>query len=305
MKYYFGKVGQALITIILVTLLSFILVNLSKVDPATAYCQRQYIISEEKINEVKETMGLNKPIIEQYKIWAINILKGDFGISYVSGKPVRPELFQAMTYTTKIVLLATLIQGLGSLIFGYMFYIFRSRPLGKVFHIVSILGISIPSFIIAGSILEIFANYLGIIKISGNEGLAKYLPAAISFSISGIAYFGKLLMTNIENLMKGKDVFYARTLGLTEREILKYFIMKRAILILLPSFMQMMAMCFAGSILVEQVFGLPGIGGLIIDSVLMRDAPTIYGIILLLGITFVLFDTMANLINEKGAYYVK
>lgn len=305
MRYFLGKTGQALLTIILVTVLSFVLVNLSGVDPATAYCQRQFNISEEKINEVKATMGLNKPIRDQYKSWIRDVLKGDFGISYVSGKPVKPKLFQAMLYTTKIVLLATLIQAIGSLIFGYLFYIFRSRSLGKIFQILSILGISIPSFIIAGSILEFFANDLAIIKISGNEGLARYLPAAISFSVSGIAYFGKLLMTNISNLMRGKDVFYARTLGLSEKEILKHFVLKRAIILLLPSFMQMMAMCFAGSMLVEQIFGLPGIGGLIIDSVLMRDAPTIYGIILLLGITFVLFDTLADAINQKGVSYAK
>ncbi len=165
-----------------------------------------------------------------------------------------------------------------------------------------IVGVSIPPFIIAAIVLEILALKMNIINVTNNDGLARYIPAAICLSINGIAYFGKILVLSIEKQMNSPASFYAKTLGFSDWQVIKKYTLLPAILSVLPTFMQMMGLCFASSIIVEQVFGLNGIGMLIINSVLLRDAPMIHAIILFLGIVISIFLLISDVIRKVGEY---
>lgn len=290
-----------ILTLFFITIISFIFVKISPVDPATAYARRVFITSNEKIEVIREEMGLNKPFTSQYIDWVKGAVRGDFGKSLINAKDVYLEIKVASAYTIKIVVIAIFIQGFGAVIFALILFLNKENYISKLMNVLYVIGVSIPPFIIAGIILEILAVKFQLIRISKNTGISRYLPAAISLSINGIAYFGKILNDAIEREMNCNDSFYARTLGLTDFQILKKYTLVQATLSILPSFMQMMGMCFAGSIIVEQVFGLPGIGSLIINSVLLRDAPMIHGLVLFLGIVTSLFLLIADILKRIGS----
>lgn len=298
MNFWLKSIVRFILTILFITIISFILIKISPIDPATAYARRVFITSDEKIEQLREEMGLNKSIAEQYIEWWKQIAKGNFGKSLITSKNVFSEIKNALGYTSSIVLIAIIIQAVGAIFFSIVAYLSNNTFIGKIMNKIYIIAISIPPFIVASMVLEVLAIKFRIINISSNEGVARFLPAAISLSVSGIAYFGKLLYDSIEKEMNQDAVFYLKTLGFSEKKIIEKYVLYLSIWSVLPTFMQMMGMCFAGTMIVEQVFGLPGMGALLINSVLLRDAPMIHGIILCLGIIMALFLIFADIVRK-------
>lgn len=161
-----------------------------------------------------------------------------------------------------------------------------------------IAGVSIPSFFFASTYLDIFAVKLGLTSVVGNTGLMRYLPAAVCIAIGCIALFSPMLANNIEKEMEQDSAFYARCRGLSEGKILLRYALPSAVVTLLPSFCQMLGLCMAGSAIVERVFSLPGLGYLIIDSVLYRDSPVIHATILFLAFSLVMFNTLSDVLRR-------
>ena len=126
----------------------------------------------------------------------------------------------------------------------------------------------------------------------------RYLPAALCLSVSGMAFFGQLLAGGVQRGMNEDSAFYARCRGLTERRIMLHHALPQAVSGLLPNFMQMMGLCMAGSMIVERIFSLPGLGYLIIDSVLYRDNPMIHATILFLAFSLVFFNIVSDVIQR-------
>lgn len=126
----------------------------------------------------------------------------------------------------------------------------------------------------------------------------RYLPAAVCIGIGCIALFSPMLANNIQKEMEQDSAFYARCRGLSEGKILLRYALPNAVVTLLPSFCQMLGLCMAGSAIVERVFSLPGLGYLIIDSVLYRDSPVIHATILFLAFSLVMFNILSDILRR-------
>ena len=161
-----------------------------------------------------------------------------------------------------------------------------------------IAGVSIPSFFLASSFLDIFAVKLGVTSVVGSTGLMRYLPAAVCVAIGCIAFFSPMLATGLEKEMGQDSAFYARCRGLSEGRILLRYALPGAVSAILPNFCQMLGLCMAGSAIVERVFSLPGLGYLIIDSVLYRDSPVIHATILFLAFSLVMFNILSDILRR-------
>jgi len=298
MKFLSKSILRFVLTTLFVTIISFLLIKISPIDPATAYARRFSITSTNEIETIREEMGLNRPVYIQYVEWLSKIIKGDFGNSFVTSKSVFEEIKISMKNTFIIVITSMFIQAFGALIVAQISYLNEKNTIGKTLNKLSVIAISTPPFIVAGIILELLAVKFRVINLSNNEGIARFLPAAISLSINGIAYFGKILHDLISKNMNSNAVFYSKTFGFSEKKIIRKYILCSSIKSILPTFMQMMGMCFAGTMIIEQVFGIPGIGSLLIRAILLRDAPMIHGIVLCLGIIMSIFLIIADIFRE-------
>lgn len=293
------KALELLLTLLIVTMISFILMQLSPIDAAEAYARRNaFAITPESLATLREQMGLNDPLPIQYWDWVKDVVHLDFGTSYTNGRDVFQEVTQAFSITATIVLLTAVVQAVGSLAVGCVCYWTRRNWVGKLMDFICIAGISIPSFFFATSFLDVFAVQLRWINVAGNTGLMRYLPAALCLSVSGMAFFGQLLAGGVQRGMNEDSAFYARCRGLTERRIMLHHALPQAVSGLLPNFMQMMGLCMAGSMIVERIFSLPGLGYLIIDSVLYRDNPMIHATILFLAFSLVFFNIVSDVIQR-------
>ncbi len=300
-RFIVNKVLEMLITLVVVTLISFLLVRLSPIDPAEAYARRSFAafsFTDEQMEALREDMGLNDPLPVQYVTWVRDALHLDFGKSFVSGQPVFEKVTTAIGITVTIVLISAVIQAVFILLFGCLCYLTRKRMIGHALIFLCIAGVSIPSFFFASTYLDIFAVKLGLTSVAGNTGLMRYLPAAVCIGIGCIALFSPMLSNNIQKEMEQDSAFYARCRGLSEGKILLRYALPNAVVTLLPSFCQMLGLCMAGSAIVERVFSLPGLGYLIIDSVLYRDSPVIHATILFLAFSLVMFNILSDILRR-------
>ena len=202
------KALELLLTLLIVTMISFILMQLSPIDAAEAYARRNaFAITPESLATLREQMGLNDPLPVQYWNWVKDAVHLDFGTSYTNGRDVFQEVTQAFSITATIVLLTAVVQAIGSLIVGCVCYWTRSNWVGKLMDFICIAGISIPSFFFATSFLDVFAVQLQWINVAGNTGLMRYLPAALCLSVSGMAFFGQLLAGGVQRGMNEDSAF--------------------------------------------------------------------------------------------------
>lgn len=282
-------------SLLFVTLLSFILMRLSPVDPATAYVMRNSpIVTEEQIVQARIVLGLDKPFIIQYCTWVKNAFCGKFGMSLASGKPVLSELLKSVPVSLCVVAISSFLMIIGVLLFGCLQYYMGESILGKLLTVLCIIGVSIPSFYLGILFIQYFAFKSHFISVTGNTGFMRYFPAALCLSVSGIAFYSQMLAGSLEKEMKEDYAFFARYRGLKEERILFFHALPHAVIDLVPNFAQMIGFCLAGAAIVERVFSLPGLGDLIIDSVVKRDAPIIHASVLFLAIMFVLLDFAAT-----------
>ena len=262
-RFLLQKILQLFLTLFLVTAITFILMQLSPIDAAEAYSRRIFTVDETRIEAVREQMGLNRPIVVQYLDWLNDLFHFDLGNSYVDNRDVFLIVGSALKETACIVLLSAVLQAVG-----------------------------------ATSFIDVVAVRWNLISVSGNTGLMRYLPAALCLAVGGIAFFGQMLSKAIQQAMSEDSVLYARCRGLSDPYIVVRYAMPQAIISTVPTFMQMMGMCMAGSAIVENIFSLPGLGYRIVNSLTNRDLPVIYATVLFLAFALVIFNILADIIQR-------
>ena len=288
-RFLLQKILQLFLTLFLVTAITFILMQLSPIDAAEAYSRRIFTVDETRIEAVREQMGLNRPIVVQYLDWLNDLLHFDLGNSYVDNRDVFLIVGSALKETACIVLLSAVLQAVGALVLGVLLYLTRKNVIGKILAFVSIAAISF---------IDVVAVRWNLISVSGNTGLMRYLPAALCLAVGGIAFFGQMLSKAIQQAMSEDSVLYSRCRGLSDPYIVVRYAMPQAIISTVPTFMQMMGMCMAGSAIVENIFSLPGLGYRIVNSLTNRDLPVIYATVLFLAFALVIFNILADIIQR-------
>lgn len=298
-SFTFRKLLELFFTLFIVTIISFLLIRLSPVDPAEAYARRTFsMYSAEQLEELREEMGLTQPLLVQYGNWIWDALHLDFGTSLANGHIVLDDISRAMEITLSIVFLAAIIQAAGILLLGCLCYLCRKKWLRGILTFLCVACVSLPPFFFASTFIDVFSVKFGWISVASNAGMMRYLPAAVCLSITGIAFYGQLLAKSIDHEMNEDYAVYARCRGLSDMRILMTHALPHALAGLIPSFLQMVGISLAGSAIVERIFSLPGLGYAIIDSVLYRDAPMIHATILFLAF-FLVFCNVASDILQR------
>ena len=190
-RYLIRRVVVVLLTLFVVTLLSFLLMRLSPIDPATAYVKRNSaIVTQEQIDEARVMLGLDKPLPVQYFDWVVDALHMDFGISLGTGNPVTEELAKTVPVTLTVVAYSAVIMSLGVLGVGMLGYLWRQKAGGMILSFLTMIGISVPGFYLGTAFIDLFAVRLGWISVSGNSGLP-LLPVRSACRSWGSASMGR------------------------------------------------------------------------------------------------------------------
>ncbi len=265
-------------------------------------------ITDESIEHLKKIYGLDKPLYVQYFSWLFAILQLDFGISFASGKFVKDEILSRIPITLTINIISMVLIFIISLYFGIKAAFKQNSLLDKSLKQLSLFSYAMPSFYLALLLIIFFSVHLGWFPISGlesiepKEGIYKFFDQAwhlvLPIFVMVFGGIGSLIMyvrsLTIE-ILKSDYIFFAKARGLDDKTILKNYILPN----LYPPIITMLGLSLpaliGGSVILESIFAIDGMGLLFYQSALSRDYPVIMGILIISAFLTLLGNILADL----------
>lgn len=296
-KYIIRRLLLAIPIIIAVSLITFILINMSNVDPAEASLNAQGypVVTDEMIEAEREVLGLNDPFFIRFGRWVLNFARLDFGTSYSKKMPVIDLVRPAFKNTLKLTCITAVIIVLAAFILGVLCALLQGGIFDKLIRFL-VVGIgSMPSFWV-GMVLMVFISVkLDLLPTGGMEGPEYYILPVTVLSLSYMKFHFRLIRnTMITNKNEGY-VMYGRACGLKERTVLKH-VFKNSLQTAVSSICMAIPGLLAGSVVIENLFSWPGIGRLCVMAIGARDVPLIQAYIVIVAVSFVLFNIVGDII---------
>lgn len=292
-----SKVVILIIVLCGATLLTFLFSNLSPTDPAEAFVRRTTSNpTQEQIAIVREEMGLNKPLAEQYFSWIGNALQSNLGLSLRTRIPVAQELPSTLIATLSLAGMATLFAVVFTIPISVYAASHKEGSFDQTTKVATILGMSLPNFWVGSMLLVLFAVTLPIFNVVDFGNIKSTILPALALAIPIAAASIRVLRSNLISSYQSDFVTYARALGLPESKI-NAMVLKDSLPPMITLFFQQFGFTLAGSAAVEGVFSWPGIGSYMVSGILARDIPVINASVLVIAVLFVLINFAADMIN--------
>jgi peptide/nickel transport system permease protein/oligopeptide transport system permease protein len=300
--YYVKKIASLLLTIFLITLLAFLLFSIIPGDAAIVSLGTE--ATSEKIEALREQMGLNDNIFVRYGRWILGVFQGDFGTSTYYRVSVSSLLSERLPVTIWLSIISTVIILVVSLPLGVLASKKEGGLVDRIILIISQTIMAIPSFFLGMMIILVFGLILKYFSVGGyisyKEDFFGFLSymfyPALAIALPKSAMVIKFLRANI---LKEKKKDYAKTalaIGASEGRVLLKHVLKNSLIPTITFIGVVIAEVLAGSVIVEQVFGIPGIGRLLVFSVTVRDYNVLQAIMLYIGTAVVLVNFVVDIL---------
>lgn len=274
------------------------MINLSPVDPAEAYFAAAHIqATEEMLEQKRHEFGLDQPLLTQYVNAIIKICQLDFGISYVTNKPVWEEISSRMPATIQLTVGSLFIAILISVPLGFLAGIKKNSGIDHFSRFLSFIGASIPSFWLGYLFIFFFSVKLDLFPVEGKGSWEHLVLPSITLAFPLIALYTRLLRASVLENLQESYVLFARTRGLSEKIIMGKHVLRIAISPMISGLGMNLGNLMTGAIIVEVVFSWPGFGRYFIDAVFNRDIPVIQGYVLLAAALFLISNLIVDLIQ--------
>ncbi len=294
LNYFLRRILGAIPTLFILILLAFFLIRLA---PGGPFDSEKALLPEIEAN-LRAAYHLDEPLYQQFARYVGNLLRGDFGPS-----------FQYRDFTvTELIMTGfpvSLRLGAGAMIFavvlgvlaGSVAAIRQNSVTDYTVMAASMTGISIPSFVMAPLLILIFAVYLGWLPAGGLGGgsLRNMVLPVISLALPQIAYIARLTRGSVIEVLRSNFIRTARAQGLPMGKILMVHALKPALLPVVSYLGPATAAVITGSVVIEQIFGIPGLGRFFVQGALNRDYTLVMGIVVFYGVLIIVFNFLVDL----------
>ncbi|NUP63237.1 MAG: ABC transporter permease [Nonomuraea sp.] len=295
------RTAAALGTLLLSSVLVFLAVQALPGDVATQVLGKD--ATPDAVARLRGSLGLDKPAWERYGDWVWGALHGDFGVSLVTGKAVGGEVSQSLGNSALIAVITVLFAVTGSLVLGILAGLHRDRWPDHLISTVSLVGMSVPEFVVATVLVLCFSIALpwfpAVVLYGPEATVGQLLPAvwlpALALAVVMAAYIVRMARTSVIDVMASEFVTTARLKGLSTWRVVTRHALPSALLPTLHVIALNVAWLLGGVAVVENVFNYPGIGKLMLSSVQNRDLPVIQAIALISAVVYVVCNLAADL----------
>ena len=286
-KYMFKRLGSTLIIVVIVSILTFLLVSLMPKDPV--YSLYGTDITQEEYDMRYVEMGLDKPILVRYLNWAADVLHGDFGTSYRYHDDVLKIIGEKLGVTMYLCFVSTLISFPIGILLGIITAVKRGKWQDNLLTMLANITSSIPSFVIAIVLLWVFYIRLRLLPSSGftfpwvdfGEHIQQIIMPLICLSIGGIASVCRQTRSSMLEAIRQDYVRTARSKGLKEGFIIYKHVLRNGLVPIITMIGSRLSMMMGMTVFVENVFAIPGIGSLMVESVNNVDMPVLQACVML------------------------
>jgi len=290
-RYIIVRIFQSVITLFILSVVIFVLVRVGG-DPALLMLPESG--TKEDYQTIKKQMGLDKPIHVQYGIFISDAVRGDFGRSVRTRRPVMDSIKEALPNSIKLVVTSMVIALVLSIPLGVMAAVKKDTYLDTFARGVAGLGQSLPTFWVGLMMIQLFVVYLKVLPASGMSSWKHYLMPAFCLGIFMMAGITRLLRSTMLEVLDSEFIRMARIKGVSERGVVWKHALRNSLLPVVSFGGVYIAIMVTGAILVESVFAWPGFGRLAYSAIVRQDFPLIQGVILTAGAVVM----VANIITD-------
>ena len=298
-SYIISRLLQMIPTVIIITVLVFFMVRLIPGDPATIMLGIK--ATPEKVAELTARWGLDKPIYEQFFIFIANIFKGDLGESLVSRMPVVDVIKLRLPLTLFISFYAAIIAIVVAVPLSLLAALNRDTLIDQIIRAIFVTALSIPGFWFGIVLLIIFSVKLHLFPVGGvgdnfSEMLVDLFLPSLTLSLHLMAVLTRNLRDGIITTLRSEHVVFAHAKGLAERLVMSRHVLRNAMVSGLTIVGIYMSWLVGGSVIIETVFALPGLGYTMIQAIMGRDYAMVQGLTLTFGILVSLVYLLTDIV---------
>ncbi|WMJ87827.1 ABC transporter permease [Anaerocolumna sp. MB42-C2] len=294
-KYILKRVSAAIVTIFIVTTITFFLMNLVPGGPFVA----EKSISVQAQKALAEKFGLDKPLIVQYKNYLVNALKGDFGLSLKQrGRDVTGIIFSKFPVSARLGGISVLVALIIGIPLGSIAAINRGKWLDNFIIVIATGGIAVPSFVLCTVGMYVFGVHLGLLPTFGLTSPLHYVLPVFALSFYPTAYITRLMRSSMLDVIGQDYIRTARAKGVSQFLSLFKHALRNAILPVVTYVGPLLAYTLTGSFIVEKIFVIPGLGGQFVSSIMNRDYTVIMGTTIFLATLVIVMNTIVDIVYK-------
>ncbi len=261
-----------------VSIITFVISYLLPGDPARVIAGPQAPLSV--VRSIHHQLGLDQPIYVQYGKFAWNAVRGDFGLSYRTQQEVLPAIWAHFPYTAAVAGGGLLVELLFGVTLGIIAAVRRGRPTDGIAMTIALLGLAVPSFWLGLILLYLFGFIWPILPLGGTGSWTWIILPSITLGFSGAAYYTRMTRTAMLETLGEDYVRTARAKGLSGRQVVLKHAFRNALRTVVTMAGMDLGSFLGGVLVIEEVFGIPGIGSLAWQAILNEDLPMIQGTVL-------------------------
>ena len=295
MLKFIGKRLLMLIPVLIgVSLIVFTLMQLSPGDPAMIILGEQ--AAPEDIAILRESMGLNDPLIVQFFRFLLGMFTLDFGTSYKDGMPVLTKLLEALPYTAELTFCAVLLALIIGIPAGIISATKQYSIFDRIASVLALIGFSTPNFWLSIMLILVFSVNLKWLPVSGTGSILHLVLPSIALGVQSAAVFTRMTRSSMLEVLNMDYIRTARAKGLSERVVILKHALKNALIPVITVVGLQIGLLFGGAILTETVFAWPGVGRLMIDSIRAKDTPVVQGGVIFTASIFVFINLLVDIL---------
>jgi peptide/nickel transport system permease protein len=296
LTYIIRRIGLMIFILLGVSIVTFSLMHLVPGDPAEVIAMERYgeEITAETIEFVRTEFGLDQPVYIQYFNWLGNVLRGDFGYSFRTDRPVLDEILTRLPATLQLALAGMLVALVIAIPVGIISATRQYSAVDNLSMFGALLGVSMPNFWLGLLLIMFFSVHLGWLPVFGRGGIEHLILPAITLGTGMAAITTRLMRSSMLEVLRQDYIRTARAKGLSEKVVICKHALKNALIPVVTVVGLQFGFLLEGAVIVEVIFAWPGIGRLLVDSIFARDFPVIQGCILFIAVMFVFVNLLVD-----------
>ncbi|HEV2128459.1 MAG TPA: ABC transporter permease [Thermomicrobiales bacterium] len=304
LKFIINRVLLMIPILLGVSLVTFIIVRSIPGDPVRVLIGMDQRATPEQIDNIRRAYGLDQPLPVQYLRWMSHVLQGDLGSSLRTTRPLTTELGLRLPVTAELTVLAAVLGTIPALVFGVLAALRRNTRFDWLTTAFTMIGISVPNFLLATVLVLLFSFRLKWLPPVGYtpftedpiQNLKTMVLPAISLAMPFMAIMMRFTRSSVLEVIGQEYVRVARAKGLPQRRVLLRHILPNAGIPILTIAGIQVAALLGGTVIVEQIFGLPGVGRYIYEAIANRDYPVVQSVVLVMATIFVMVSLVVDVL---------
>jgi peptide/nickel transport system permease protein len=291
--YVVRRILLAVPTLLGVVTVVFIVVRLLPGDPARAVAG--LLATPVEVARIRHQFGLDEPIPVQYVKFVAGLVRGDFGTSNVTGQPVMAEIGARLPYTIELTLIATLIAVVVGMAMGVLSAARHGSVVDLAISALSVFGVSMPVYWLGLMLIILFAVQFRLLPAGGTDDPLSFVLPSFTLSVFSIGLIARMTRSSTLEVLQEDYIRTARAKGVGRVGVLVYHALRNSLLPVITAIGLQFGALLGGAVLTETVFSWPGVGRLLVASILNRDYPVVEGAVLIFSASYIAVNLLVDL----------